>query len=85
MVLAEPIRASRWLEEVRPTIDPAASPKTIRPISNVLAPSASRMAGVRATQLAIPTPHSAKIRKTALRHATICGRVSGRTRPVGGC
>ena len=48
----------------------------MRPISNVLAPSASRIAGVRATQLAIPTPHNAKIRKTALRQATICGRVN---------
>ena len=53
MVAAEPIRASTWLEVVSPTIEPAASPKTIRPIWKVLAPSASRIAGVRATQLAI--------------------------------
>lgn len=60
-----------------PTMEPAASPKTMSPISKVLAPSESRMAGVRATPLAIPTPHNAKIPKTALRRATICGRVSG--------
>ena len=76
MVAAEPMRASTWLEVVRPTIEPAASPKTIRPIWKVLAPSASRMDGVRATQLAMPTPDSAKITKTALRQATICDRVS---------
>ena len=76
MVAADPILASTWLEVVSPTMEPAARPKTISPIWKVLAPSASRIDGVRDTQLAIPTPDNAKITKTALRQATTCRRVS---------
>ena len=46
------------------------------PIWKVLAPSASRIDGVRDTQLAIATPHSPKMTKTALRQATTWRRVS---------
>jgi len=58
---------------------PTATPNTIKPISKVLAPNESRIAGVRAIQLASPIPDSAKIRNTALRHRTISLRVSSTT------
>ena len=67
-IACEPIRAIAWLDRVSPKIEPNASPKTTRPICSVLAPSASRIAGVRAIQLAMPTPDIAKITKTAVRH-----------------
>src|SRR5664279_4118624 len=76
IVASEPNLAMTWLDRVNPTMAPTATPKTIKPISNVLAPNESRIAGVRAIQLARPMPESAKITKTALRHRTISLRVS---------
>ena len=76
MVRAAPNRAMTWPDATRPRIDPTASPKMSIPIWKVLAPSASRTAGTRAIQLAMPIPHRPKIAKVALRQATTSRRLS---------
>ena len=70
------MRAITWLEASRPTIEPAAMPKMRMPIDEVDTWSACFTAGMRDAQLAIESPHSPKMTKSALRQATTCGRES---------
>lgn len=49
---------------------PTATPKMRRPIWAVPTSSAALIAGIRAIQLAIPMPHTAKMAKMPFRQAT---------------
>ena len=61
IVARAPKVATMWPDAVSPRIEPAARPKINQPMSAVDAPSTSRTAGTRATQLAMPSPDSPKI------------------------
>lgn len=71
MVLRVPSAAMMWLEHRRPEIDPMAMPNTIMPISPGVAPSSSRTAGTRLSQLAMPKPARANTAKMAFRQAAV--------------
>ena len=65
-----PNRASSHGAEMSPRIEPIAPVRMTSPTPCVFSPVSSRIAGMRATHVAMLSPLRKKIANTALRHAT---------------